>query len=153
LPAPPPTTRTTAAVAEAVVTRLDGSSFAAPTAAYTEISRRMDAWGKPVSTQGRPRLVVQLDPPEKSSAWLLSVRGPSTGGLVPVEVALADSESTKPLAAELARLERMLPALLRPGGLRRGQVYLSQDEAWELMTVTGAALDNAGFEVRVPALS
>ena len=41
----------------------------------------------------------------------------------------------------------------RAGGLRRGQVYLSQDEAWELMTVTGPALEAAGFEVRVPALS
>ena len=32
-------------------------------------------------------------------------------------------------------------------------MYLSQDEAWELMTVTGPALEAAGFEVRVPALS
>src|SRR5204862_8103581 len=75
LPAPPPTTRTVAAVAEAVVTRLDGSSFAVPTAAYTEISRRMDAWAKPVTAQARRRLVVQLDPPDKSSAWFLSVLG------------------------------------------------------------------------------
>ena len=30
---------------------------------------------------------------------------------------------------------------------------LSQDEAWELMTVNGAELDAAGFEVRVPPLS
>ena len=40
-----------------------------------------------------------------------------------------------------------------PGGLRRGQVYLSQAEAWELMTVTGPSLEAAGFELRVPALS
>jgi SNF2 family DNA or RNA helicase len=32
-------------------------------------------------------------------------------------------------------------------------VFLSQAEAWELMTVTGAALEAAGFDVRVPALS
>ena len=37
--------------------------------------------------------------------------------------------------------------------MRRGQVYLSQDEAWELMTVTGPQLAVAGFDVRVPALS
>ena len=54
---------------------------------------------------------------------------------------------------ELARLERVLPALRRPGGLRRGQVVLSQQEAWELMTVTGGSLQAAGFEVRAPALS
>src|SRR5690606_12098578 len=54
---------------------------------------------------------------------------------------------------QLSRLERLLPALQRPGGLRRGQVYLSQDEAWELMTETGHVLDAAGFDVRVPALS
>ena len=50
-------------------------------------------------------------------------------------------------------IERKLPVLLRAGALRRGQVYLSQAEAWELMTVTGASLEAAGFEVRVPALS
>ena len=65
--------------------------------------------------------------------------GPGADGtLLPIEVALADSQATKPLADELARLERILPVLLRAGGLRRGQVYLSQAEAWELMTVTGA---------------
>ena len=57
------------------------------------------------------------------------------------------------LVDELVRLERILPALMRPGGQRRGQVYLSQDEAWELMTATGSALEAAGFDVRVPALS
>src|SRR5205823_6579324 len=47
----------------------------------------------------------------------------------------------------------LVPALLRPGGQRRGQVYLSQAEAWDLMTELGPALESAGFEVRVPALS
>ena len=47
----------------------------------------------------------------------------------------------------------MLPALLRPGGTRRGQVILSQDEAWELMATTGPRLQLAGFDVRVPELS
>jgi hypothetical protein len=98
--------------------------------------------------------VVTLDPPDRSDAWFLSVLGPGAeGGLLPIEQALADSRATKPLADELARLERILPVLLRAGALRRGQVYLSQAEAWELMTVTGASLEAAGFDVRVPKLS
>src|SRR5205085_795127 len=36
---------------------------------------------------------------------------------------------------------------------RRGQVYLSTDEAWDVMTTRGEALRAAGFDVRVPALS
>ena len=47
----------------------------------------------------------------------------------------------------------MVPELLRAGGRRRGEVYLSQSEAWEFMTVTGPTLQTAGFEVRVPQLS
>ena len=102
----------------------------------------------------RPTLVVQLDPPDRGDAWFLSVLGPGAeGSLLPIEVALTDSRATKPLADELARLERLLPELLRAGGQRRGQVYLSQPEAWELMTTTGSGLRAAGFDVRVPALS
>jgi hypothetical protein len=154
LPAPPPSTRSAAAVAEAVITRLDGSSFEAPVAAGAEVSKRMQRWAKPVVNPGRPTLVVQLDPPDKGDAWFLSVLGTGAEGtLLPVEVALVDGKDTKALADELARLERIFPALLRAGALRRGQVYLSQDEAWELMTVTGASLETAGFEVRVPPLS
>jgi superfamily II DNA or RNA helicase len=155
LPAPPPTTQTTAAVAEAFITRLDGSGFDAPVAAGAEVSKRLDRWGKPVAGPARSsRLVVQLDPPDRGDAWFLSVLGPGAeGGLLPVEQALTDSRATAPLADDLTRLERILPALLRPGGLRRGQVYLSQTEAWELMTVTGRSLETAGFEARVPVLS
>jgi superfamily II DNA or RNA helicase len=154
LPAPPPTTRTSAAVAEAVVTRLDGSSFEAPIPAGAEVSKRLERWAKPVVGAATVKLVVQLDPPDRSGAWFLSVLGPGAeGGLLPIEVALADSKDTRPVADELARLERVLPVVLRPGGTRRGQVYLSQNEAWELMTVTGPALEAAGFDVRVPALS
>jgi hypothetical protein len=154
LPAPPPVTRTTSAVAEAVVYRLNGSSFEAPVAAGAEISRRLSRWSKPVTSPDRPTLVIQLDPPERDNAWFLSVLGPGVGGrLLPIEAALADTKATKPIADEMARLERVLPVLLRAGALRRGQVYLSQAEAWELMTVTGTSLRAAGFEVRVPALS
>ncbi|MED5292468.1 MAG: DEAD/DEAH box helicase, partial [Actinomycetota bacterium] len=38
-------------------------------------------------------------------------------------------------------------------GRRQGEVLLDQDEAWELMSSTGPALESAGFDVRVPALS
>jgi superfamily II DNA or RNA helicase len=154
LPAPPPTTHTTAAVAEAVITRLDGSAFDAPVAAGAEVSKRLDRWARPVAGVAKGRLVVQLDPPDNSGAWFLSVLGPGAeGGLLPIEQALTDSRATSHLADDLTRLERLLPALLRPGALRRGQVYLSQTEAWELMTITGRALEAAGFEARVPILS
>ena len=154
LPAPPPVTHTTTAVSEAVITRLDGSPFEAPTATGAEVAKRLERWARPVSGATRTRLVVQLDPPDRGNAWFLSVLGPGADRrLLPVEVALADRKETKALADELARLERALPVLLRPGGLRRGQVYLSDGEAWELMTVTGPSLEAAGFEVRVPALS
>src|SRR5690606_1476775 len=135
--APPPRTHTTAAVAEAVVTRLDGSRFEAPISVATEVSKRLERWAKPVLSGARPTLTVQLDPPDRGDAWFLSVLGPGADGtLKPIEVALSESTSTKPLADELARLERLLPELLRAGGQRRGQVYLSQPEAWELMTAT-----------------
>ncbi|HEX6425348.1 MAG TPA: DEAD/DEAH box helicase [Acidimicrobiales bacterium] len=154
LPAPPPVVRTGADVAEAVITRLDGSSFVAPIAAGLEVSKRLDRWVKPVTGAGRSRLVVQLDPPDAGGAWFLTVLGRGAeGGLMPIEQALTDSRSTKPLADDLTRLERLYPALLRAGGQRRGQVYLKQDEAWELMTSVGATLEAAGFELRVPALS
>ena len=154
LPAPPPHTQSTSQVSEAVITRLDGSTFTAPMAAGAEISKRLDRWSKPVAGPFHTRLVLQLDPPDSGNAWFLSVLGPGAeGGLLPIEAAIADGKATKPLVDELVRVERVFPALLRPGAMRRGQVYLSQEEAWDFMTVTGAALEAAGFEVRAPALS
>jgi SNF2-related domain/SNF2 Helicase protein/Helicase conserved C-terminal domain len=154
MPAPPPVVRTGSDVAEAAITRLEGSSFVAPMAAGLEVSKRLDRWVKPVTGAGRSRLVVQLDPPDSSNAWFLQVLGPGAdGSLVPIETAIAASRAPKPLTDELTRLERLYPALLRASGARRGQVYLKQDEAWELMTVVGGTLEAAGFVVRVPALS
>jgi superfamily II DNA or RNA helicase len=154
LPAPPPTVRNASAVAEAFTTRLDGSTFSAPAGPAGQVSRSLDQWARSVTAPGRPQLVVQLDPPDGGDAWLLSVLGPGADGkLLPVEVALGQTRSTRRLADELGRLERLLPVLHRPGGLRRGQVVLSQAEAWDLMTVTGAELEASGFAVRVPALS
>jgi superfamily II DNA or RNA helicase len=154
LPAPPPHVRTTNDVAEAVLTRLDGSSFTAPLGAGADVGDRLHKWVRPIINPARPRLVVQLDPPDRGDAWFLRVLGPGPNrALLDVEVALSATKNTQPIAEELARLERLLPELHRPGGLRRGQVYLSTNEAWELMTVTGPALEAAGFMVRVPPLS
>jgi hypothetical protein len=154
LPAPPPVARTPAEIGEAVVTRLDGSSFGAPPAAAAAVASHLEKWARPVTRTARPRLVVQLDAPAAGEAWFLSVLGHGPEAtMVPAEVAAGSLPRGDSVADELARLERLVPALLRPGGLRRGQVYLSQEEAWELMTVTGRALAAAGFEVRVPRLS
>ena len=154
LPAPPPQVRNASSVAEAFLTRLDGSPFEAPISAGAEVSKRLDRWSKSVTGSGRTRLVVQLDPPDSSDAWFLSVLGPGAeGNLMPIELALTDRPGTKALADELTRLERILPALLRPGAMRRGQVYLSTDEAWELMSNGGPSLAAAGYDLRLPALS
>jgi superfamily II DNA or RNA helicase len=154
LPAPPPVTLNPAQVCEAVVTRLNGSSFRAPVAVAADLSGRLDRWAGQVTDPSRPRLIVTLDPPDKGNAWFLSVLATAMEGkALPVEQAMAATKRPAPMAEELERLERMFPALLRPGGLRRGQVYLDQSEAWELMSETGATLEAAGFEVRVPALS
>ncbi|MGH9263562.1 MAG: DEAD/DEAH box helicase [Acidimicrobiales bacterium] len=154
LPAAPPVVRTPADAAEAVVTSLDGSPFDAPARLANPLAERLERWAEPVRNPVDARLVVQLDPPDKGGAWFLSVLGPGQDGrMVPLEVALVDGRSKRHLADETVRLERLLPVLNRPGGQRRGEVMLSQDEAFELMGVTGPALTAAGFDVRVPALS
>ncbi|MFN2608952.1 MAG: DEAD/DEAH box helicase, partial [Acidimicrobiales bacterium] len=154
LPAAPPVVRTAADVAETMLTTLDGTPFSAPTRLGASLADRLERWVAPVSGAVDARLVVQLDPPDKGGAWFLSVLGPGQEGtLVPLEVALVDGHSKRHLADDAARLERLLPVLNRPGGKRRGEVVLSQDEAFELMGVTGPALAAAGFDVRVPGLS
>ena len=156
LPAPPPNVRSAGDVAEAVMTRLDGSPFAAPPGLADDVAALLDGWARGVLDPNRPHLVVQLDPPDSSDAWFLSVLAPAANRtLAPVEVAAAGSKAGQAAAItrEMVRLERLLPALNRPGGRRRGQVYLSSDEAWDLMTIRGEALEAAGYEVRVPALS
>ena len=153
LPAPPPATRSTSAVAEAVVTRLDGSAFQAPVAAGAEVSKRLARWVRPILGNERPQLVVQLDPPDSGDAWFLSVLLDRGAAPVPVLQALHDPKTSKAVGDEVLRLERLVAPLRRVSASRRGQVFLSQAEAWELMTVTGAALEAAGFIVRVPALS
>ncbi len=154
-PAMPPDIKTKQDVAEATLCRLDGEAFVAPTKAGGELVRRMTQWGQPVLGAVGKRLVVQLDPPDELGAWHVAVLAPSEDGtLEPVEVAVTTGSKTraKQTAAQLARLERLFPELLRLGGRRRGEVILSQDEAWNLMTTSGDVLRSAGFDVRVPDL-
>ena len=91
---------------------------------------------------------------ETRDTWFLSVLGPGASrGLVDVEQALAATRNTQQVADELKRLEQLLPVLHRAGAMRRGQVYLSTNEAWEFMTRDAPTLSASGFEVRLPALS
>ena len=156
LPAPPPAPTSAAEMAEAFLSRFDGSRFRASKRVAAELTHRLERWAKPVTQAAVIELVVQLDPPDEGNAWHLSV---SVEGIerqpVPLDRALvtAPTEKRRHVETETARLERLLPALLRPGGHRRGEVVLSQDEAWELMSGLGRRLSAAGFDVRVPVLS
>ena len=155
VPAPPPQVRSENDVIEAYLGRLDGSAFEAPIKAAGEVVARLERWSR-IVTQPRQPLLVQLDSPDEGGAWQLAVDVPSSRGAPrPIEqaIGMAKSDDRQSLEAEMARLERMLPVLLRPGGRRRGQVILSTDEAWELMATTGPRLVAAGFDVRAPQLS
>ena len=153
VPAPPPSIRTANDVTEAFLARLDGSAFDAPVRVAGDFVTRTADWARSV-TREHAALVVRLDPPDHGDAWQLEVFAPGARGtLLPIEHAIVNAGSGRAdLEDQLARLERMLPVLLRPG-TRRGQVVLSQDEAWELMATTGVWLANAGFDVRIPELA
>jgi hypothetical protein len=156
VPAPPPHPRSRSDVAETVLASLDGSVFEAPTRAGAELVRKLDQWTAPVTGTAKFALTVQLDPPDEGNAWHCAVLGPGPeGGLEPVEVAMVNASNTRAreMREQLARIERLFPELSRPGGRRRGEVILSQEEAWQLMSATGDVLTAAGFDVRVPALS
>lgn len=156
LPAAPPDPNSKAEVAEAFLTRLDGESFSAPARLGSELARRIDQWARAVSGTKKFKLVVQLDPPDDADAWYLAVLAPnSENRLLPVEQVMVNSSNTrrKEVEEELVRLERLFPELLRPGARRRGEVILSQDEAWKLMSRDGPVLMAAGYEVRAPTLS
>ncbi len=155
MPAPPPEVTTRADVGEATLCHLEGTPFKAPTKTGGEMVRRLSQWAQSVVGVAERRLVVQLDPPDDAGAWHVAVLAPGEEqGLEPVEVAMTTGSKSraKNTAAQLARLERLFPELLRLGGRRRGEVILSQDEAWKLMTDGGDTLRACGFDVRVPAL-
>jgi hypothetical protein len=156
VPAPPPAPRIKADVAEAMLAQLDGTHFDVPSRLGSELSRRLDQWSRSVTSAHDSGLVIQLDPPDESGAWYLAVLSLDEDGKPePVETALvtASNNRRQSVKNQLARLERLFPELLRLGGRRRGEVILSQDEAWQLMTETGSVLAANGFDVRVPALS
>ena len=154
LPAPPPTVKSMTDVRDALIAHMDGSPFRAPAALAGAVSRTLDHWTRTVTSPSRPRLVVQLDAPGPGGVWLVSIHAPSARGrTVPIDAALRAERAGRPVAAEWARLGRLFPVLNRSAAQRRGPIALSQDEAWELMTVAGPALAAVGFDVRVPALS
>ena len=156
VPAASPEPRSRAEMAEAFLAYLNGTRFTGSATHGSDLARRIEQWARPVTSASRQSLVVHLDEPDDAGAWHLRVVALSPEGAPePVEVAMVSGVSTHrtEVRDQLTRLERLLPVLMRPGGKRRGEVILSQDEAWELMSVTGPALQSAGFGVRVPDLS
>ena len=156
VPAASPEPRSKAEMAEAFLAYLDGTRFVGSATHGSDLARRIELWSRPVTTAAQRSLVVRLDEPDDAGAWHLEVLALSPEGATePVEVAMVSGVSAHrtEVRDQLTRLERLLPVLMRPGGKRRGEVILSQDEAWELMSVTGPALQSAGFAVEVPDLS
>ena len=96
---------------------LDGTPFRAPTKLGGEVVRRLSQWGQSVIGAAERPLVVQLDPPDESDAWHVRVLAHNDDdGLDPVEVAWPQFEvGVEGTAAQLARLERLFPQLLRLG--------------------------------------
>ena len=122
VPAPPPHPRTATDVAEAYLSRLDGSSFEAPAIMGGEVVGRLEKWTRSITGTRNITLIVRLDAPDSGNAWLLVVLAQrQKGGPVSLDEALLDAGSDRrDLEDEIARLERMMPALLRPGSNRRG---------------------------------
>ena len=155
VPAPPPDPRSRSDVAETVLASLDGSVFDAPTRAGAELVRRLDQWSAPVTGTAKFALTIKLDAPDEGNAWHCSVLGPGQDGVLePVEVAMVNASNTRAreMREQLARVERLFPELSRPGGRRRGEVILSQEEAWQLMSVTGDVLADRRFRRACPCL-
>lgn len=156
VPAPPPHPQNASEVAEAVLSQLDGSPFEAPHQQGTEVRKGLRTWASGITGASKLALTVQLDPPDEGDAWLLrTLTSDGKRSDEPVEAAMsrANHDRKERLKRELERLEGLYEPLQRGKDTRRGQVILSQDEAWDLMTTTGSVLVAAGFEVRVPPLS
>ncbi|MCU1359204.1 MAG: Helicase, family, partial [Ilumatobacteraceae bacterium] len=154
VPAQPPSAASLTDLADTIVARMDGAYFSADRDLARSASRRLDQWVRPV-LDGRHRpLVVRLEAPGAQGVWMISVQvSVEKGKLAPLDAALRSGDSPDVLAAEWARLERSFPALRRASSQRRGQVALSQAEAWEFMTEIGPTLASIGFDVRAPQLS
>ena len=113
-----PTTQTTAAVAEAFVTRLDGSAFDAPVAAGAEVSKRLDRWAKPV-TERRPAHARRAARPARQRRRLVPLGARARRRGQPP----ADRGRRSPTARPPSRWPTswpassgIFPALLRAGG-------------------------------------
>ncbi len=154
MPAPPPRPRSSSELAESYLGRLDGSTFSAPVAMGEDLVGFLDDWARPVAKPLRKPLVVRVTPPGDGQGWSLQVLGHDPDGvLLPVERAMASYPNQKfqaRLLADLMRAERLVPALRRPDAQHRGEAILTEDEAWEVLSVTGGHLVDAGFEVEAP---
>lgn len=140
---------------ETVLARLNGNAFQTPYHLGNELVNKMGRWTQSVAGAANLRLIVRLNPPDEDDAWFAEVLAPVTKGEPePVEVAMATASQTrsKVIDRQLKRIERLFPELLRPGGRRRGEVILSQEEAWRLMSDVGESLTTAGFDVIAPQL-
>jgi hypothetical protein len=156
VPAPPPQPRTAGDVAEAFLGRLNGSTFEAPHHQGSEVGKALASWASGVTGPSKLQLTVQLDPPDEGDAWLLRTLtndGRRKDENVEAAMSRANHDRKEAIKRELERLEGLYLPLRRSKDTRRGQVILSQNEAWQLMTETGPTLVAAGFEVRVPPLS
>ena len=155
LPAQPPRANSPTDLADSVIARMDGAPFVADAMLARDMSKRFEQWSRTVTDPSHSRLVVKLDaPPDPQGVWMVTVyvhSGP--GKLTPIDAALRSHESGRAVAAEWTRLGRVFPVIDRSAVQRRGQVALSQDEAWGFMTLIGPSLSSMGFDVRVPALS
>ena len=154
LPAAPDGADTPVELIAGMIAHLDGEPFRADLALAKDLGRRFDQWSKAVTDPAHPRLVVRLEPPSAQGVWLVSVQARmGKGKLVPIDAALRSPDAQRGVAGEWARLLRVFPAIDRGSGARRGQVALSQDEAWGFMSMMGPLLASIGFEVRAPSLS
>ena len=156
-PAAPPDIRGKKDVGETVIANLDGAEFLSPRGHASDVAGKLKDWSAPVTGKQKLHLIVQMEPPDDTEGWFAQVLAPAPkgNGVEPIEIAEnAHSKTRGRLVREEARrLERLFPPLFRGGGRRRGEVILSQDEAWRLMTDEGQKLAQAGFEMRVPKLS
>ncbi len=154
LKAQPPSARSITDLGDSMLARIDGVPFAADASLARDMSRRFDQWTRSVTDTAHPRLVVQLDAPGAGGVWLMSVHVKQTKGkLVPIDEALRAQEGSRAALAEWTRLGRIFPALGRAGVKARGQLALSQDEAWDFLTMVGPTLVATGFDVRAPLIS
>jgi len=151
-PAQPPSASSPGDLADTIIARMDGATFSADRELANETSRRLDMWARAVTDPGRSPLVVRLDPPGSSGVWLLSVQAHVRNTLIPIDSALR-SDRNRTARVEWVRLQRMLPMLSRPGLSSRGQVALSQEDAWDFICGIGPMLSSIGVDVRAPELS